>query len=326
MLEGLRLAGDDSSSSLRCEPGTITVLLGRNRSGKSALCRWLAGLTASVSGQVRLGATDLGPLPPAQRPVALVHQAFVNYPHWTVAENIASPLRAQGVAAAERRERVAAIASALGLEALLDRLPEQLSGGQQQRLAIGRALAKDARVLVLDEPFVNLDYKLREVLEQELQRLARERGLILLYASSDPREGFALGDQVVLLDQDRVLQHGAPTAVYARPRSFTAATLMSEQALNAVDGAGAWLRPEHLALEPQGEDSLRFVMRVAGTETNGNQTFVHGPCESATTLPDGRAEDQTLWHARLRGMPAVTVGEALTLHARPADVLRFAER
>jgi glycerol transport system ATP-binding protein len=302
---------------IECSTGSVTVILGRNHSGKTALCRLLAGLPTAATAAVSVGGQSMAGLRPAQRPVAMVQQAFVNYPHWTVAENLASPLRARGVPAAQRAERASAIAESLGLAGLLTRLPEQLSGGQQQRLAIGRALAKDARVLVLDEPFVNLDYKLREGLEQELLALARQQGLVLVYASSDPREAFALADQLVLLDAHCLLQVGAPAQVYREPVSHRAAQLLSEQDLNAL-GGGHWLRPEHLSLEVPATHSFSTTLVVHGLETNGSQTFLHG----------ARAEhpEEPLWHARLDGMPAMAVGDAVPLHARSCDVLDFSDR
>lgn len=297
-----------------CEPGAVTVVLGRNHSGKTALCRLLAGLSSTATAALRVAGQDVAGLRPAQRPVAMVQQAFVNYPHWTVAENLVSPLRARGLPAAQRRERAAALAASLGLTGLLGRLPEQLSGGQQQRLAIGRALAKDARVLVLDEPFVNLDYKLREDLERELLALARQQGLALVYASSDPREAFALADQLVLLHAHHLLQVGAPAQVYRSPVSHSAARLLSEQPLNDL-GDDCWLRPEHLSLQAPPGAGLSVSLAVHGLETNGSQTFLHGERV-------GQPED-ALWHARLDGMPAIVVGDTVALHARTADVLDF---
>lgn len=302
---------------IECGAGSVTVILGRNHSGKTALCRLLAGLPTSATASVSIGGQPMAGLRPAQRPVAMVQQAFVNYPHWTVAENLASPLRARGVPAGQRAERAAAIADSLGLAGLLGRLPEQLSGGQQQRLAIGRALAKDARVLVLDEPFVNLDYKLREGLEQELLALAQQQGLVLVYASSDPREAFALADQLVLLDAHCVLQVGVPAQVYRDPVSHSAAQLLSEQDLNAL-GGGRWLRPEHLSLQAPAVHGFSTNLLVHGLETNGSQTFLHGARAGQTEEP--------LWHARLDGMPAIAVGDAVALHARSCDVLDFSGR
>ena len=186
--------------------GQTTVVLGANRSGKTDLCRLIAGLHTSARGTVKLDGVDLAALSPRRRPVSLVYQAFINYPNLTVRGNIASPMRAQRLPTAEREKRVHELADMLQLPDLLDRLPHELSGGQQQRLAIARALAKDARVLLLDEPLVNLDFKLREALEHELRSLLRQMSTVVIYTSSDPRDAFALGDEVLLLAAGRKLQ------------------------------------------------------------------------------------------------------------------------
>ena len=176
-LTDLRLAPGTAPQPVLClATGEIHVVLGRNRSGKSALCRLLAGLPGPASGRVAFNGVSWDRLPPRQRPVALVYQAFVNYPHWTVEQNLRSPLLAQQLDADETAQRVHELLHRLQLQALRHRLPQELSGGQQQRLAIGRALAKGAQLLLLDEPLVNLDYKLREVLEAELLMLLKDSG------------------------------------------------------------------------------------------------------------------------------------------------------
>ena len=160
-LTGSRSEGFDHTFAA----GEIAVVLGANQAGKTDLCRLIAGLHTRARGEIRLDRMDLGGLKPQRRPVSMVYQAFVNYPNLTVAENIASPMRARRMTATARRGRVNELAAMLQISELLQRLPHELSGGQQQRLAIARALAKEARVLLLDEPLVNLDFKLREALE-----------------------------------------------------------------------------------------------------------------------------------------------------------------
>lgn len=294
--------------------GAITVVLGRNRSGKTRLCRLIAGLEPPGDGRVRIDGEDVSAVSPGRRSVALVYQAFVNYPHLSVFENLASPLRARRLAQSQVAERVHAIAAGLQIEALLERRPAQLSGGQQQRLAIGRALAKSARVLVLDEPLVNLDYKLREALEFELRGMLHGEGLTVIYTTSDPRDAFNLGDAVVLLDAGRIVQSGTPLAVYERPRSVTAANLMSDPGVNRFyDGAVACaVRPEHLSLEPP-ESARAFCFAVLGVETNGSETYLHG------TVADQH------WVAKLAGLHRVSLGATVTVHASHAALLRFPE-
>ena len=230
--------------------GRISVVLGRNHSGKTAFCRTLAGLAEPASGAVVLDGASMNGVGPGERSVALVYQAFVNYPNWTVFENIASPLVAAGEAKDTVAARVSDIAARLGLDGLLERYPDALSGGQQQRLAIGRALAKNARLLVMDEPLVNLDFKLRERLQLELVELLKALDLAVIYTSSDPRDAFALADELLLMADYGVLQSGSPLEVYRAPVSLAAADLMSDPRANRLPNGEGVLRPEHLYLEP----------------------------------------------------------------------------
>src|SRR5262249_52551192 len=161
-------------------PGSFNVVLGRTLAGKTSLLRLLAGLDHPTSGRILLDGRDITRTSVRKRSVAMVYQQFINYPSFTVRANIASPLRVRKAKDTDARGR--ALGAALGLEPLLERLPGQLSGGQQQRVAIARALAKDADLLLLDEPLVNLDYKLREGLRDELRTIFRARGSTVVYA------------------------------------------------------------------------------------------------------------------------------------------------
>ncbi|TNF81446.1 MAG: ABC transporter ATP-binding protein [Gammaproteobacteria bacterium] len=301
----------------RFSAGSITVVLGRNHSGKTLFCRTLAGLDEPVAGEIELEGEPLMGVGPGERSVALVYQAFVNYPNWTVFQNIASPL----IAAGERKDaievRVRDIAGRLGLKDLFDRYPEALSGGQQQRLAIGRALAKNARLLVLDEPLVNLDFKLRERLQLELTELLEGLDLAVLYTSSDPRDAFALGDELLLMADHSVLQSGTPLEVYRSPVSLAAADLMSDPRVNRLPDAGGVLRPEHLSLVRGGEADLAFDVEVIGSETNGSETFLH--CR-----PDGLGEASE-WVARLEGLVRLSPGDRTWLYAPPANLMTFVD-
>ena len=301
--------------SHRFPAGRITVVLGRNHSGKTLFCRTLAGLAESVGGELLLDGASLAGTGPGERSVALVYQAFVNYPNWTVFENIASPLVAAGEDKAVIEARVRDIAARLGLEALLDRHPEALSGGQQQRLAIGRALAKNARLLVMDEPLVNLDFKLRERLQLELAGLLKDLELAVIYTSSDPRDAFALADELVLMADHALLQSGSPLDVYRAPISVAAADLMSDPRVNRLpDGKGV-VRPEHLSLTMGSGSDLAFEAEVVGSETNGSETFLH--CR-----PDGLGEAEH-WVARLEGLVRVAPGSRASLYAPRENLMTF---
>jgi glycerol transport system ATP-binding protein len=192
----------------------------------------MAGLERPTRGHVRQAGADITKLPSRKRSVALVYQQFINYPSLTVRENIASPLRLGG--AANITARVDELAKLLRIDRLLDRLPGALSGGQQQRVAIARALAKGAELVLLDEPLVNLDYKLREDLRDELRALFG--GATVVYATTDPAEALALGGTTILVHQGRVLQHAPALDVYHRPASITAARVLSDPPMNLFAG------------------------------------------------------------------------------------------
>ena len=244
---------------LTMEAGSLHVVLGRTRAGKTSLLRIIAGLDRPTTGRILWQGEDITRASLRTRSVALVYQQFINYPSLTVHENIASPLRVQqrqrrgqkqnqaqdqtqdgkkhGKKAARERvdARVRELAATLRIEHLLDRLPGQLSGGQQQRVAIARALAKGADLLLLDEPLVNLDYKLREELREELQHVLAKSGATALYATSDPAEALALGGHTVVLHQGRVLQHAPALEAYHRPASTDAARLLSDPPMSIFD-------------------------------------------------------------------------------------------
>jgi glycerol transport system ATP-binding protein len=314
-LRDLVLKSGASPINHRFPAGCITVVLGRNHSGKTLFCRTLAGLAQPACGEMLLDGEPLNNVGPGERSVALVYQAFVNYPNWTVFENIASPMLAAGADKAQVESRVQDIAGRLGLEELLARHPDALSGGQQQRLAIGRALAKDARLLVMDEPLVNLDFKLRERLQLELAELLQGLELAVIYTSSDPRDAFALGDALVLMADHTLLQSGSPLNVYEAPNSLAAADLMSDPRVNRLPNGAGVLRPEHLALVRGHESDLAIAVNVIGSETNGSETFLH--CR-----PDGLGEDDH-WVARIEGLVRESAGSRTTLYAPAGNLMTF---
>ena len=306
---GLDLGGKNRFTH-RFAAGAITVVVGRNNSGKTRLARAIAGLETSPPGTLSIDGADISHQDARERPVGLVYQAFVNYPNWNVFKNIASPLHARGVDAAGIDRTVRQLADRLGIGNLLDRLPHELSGGQQQRVAIARALAQGGRVLVMDEPLVNLDYKLREELESQLREMLLEQGPIVVYTTSDPRDAFNLADEVVLLDEREKLQSGSPLDTYRAPVSVRAADLMSNPGVNLLD-TGEALRPEHLSVSPRGAGDLCFEGELEGLETSGAETWLH--CRVG-------ARD---WVARLPGMFHRPLGTPVRLYAHRTDLIRF---
>ena len=261
--------------------GAVTVLLGATQAGKTSLMRTMAGLDVPTSGRVRVDGADVTGMPVRQRNVAMVYQQFINYPSLTVAENIASPLKLRGDK--NVAERVRAIAERLHIDMFLDRLPAELSGGQQQRVALARALAKGAPLMLLDEPLVNLDYKLREELREELMQLFSAGDSTVVYATTEPGEALLLGGYTAVLDEGQLLQYGPTAEVFHRPNSLRVARAFSDPPMNLVAATAA---PEGLRL-------------------SGGQTL-------ALCLPDGLAPAD-----------ALTVGlraSALRVQARPGDV------
>jgi glycerol transport system ATP-binding protein len=294
-----------SDINLEFEPGSFNVLLGRTRAGKTSLLRMLAGLDHPSSGRLRSGSRDLTRISVRSRDVAMVYQQFVNYPSMTVYENIAAPLRVRKkLPAKDIDRRVREVAALLHLEALLTRLPAELSGGQQQRTALARALAKDANLLLLDEPLANLDYKLREQLRSELPSLFRGKDAIVVYASAEPGEALQLGGRTIVLDEGRVLQSGRALEVYNAPKNERAALVLSDPPMNLLDAEvtavgearlDAELRfalPEHLrSLAPgryrfgiranhvhltrSSAADIRVSAVMTLEEVNGSETLLH---------------------------------------------------
>ena len=288
----------------------ITVVLGPNNAGKTPLARAIAGLSSTPAGSIRIDGRDVSGAGPRRRPVALVHQAFVNYPNWTVFRNIASPLIAASLGREAISRRVAALAAQLQIDGLLQRLPHELSGGQQQRVALARALAQGGKVLVMDEPLVNLDYNLREEFSAQLRELVRGEALAVVYLTSDPKDAFQLGDEVVLLRSGVKVQAGPPLEVYQKPNSLLAADLMSEPRANRLAHGGA-VRPEHLRLSSLADNDMAIEAKIDSTETNGAETFLHCRVQ-------GRD-----WVARLPGMVRLSDGAKVRLYVSAPDVLWF---
>ena len=218
--------------------GKLTTIIGRTLAGKSTLMRAIAGLQRIDSGHIRLDDAPFGRLPAWRRDVAMVYQQFINYPHLSVFENVAFPLRKRKLADAEVRTRVERQLEAVGLTRFAQRPPSELSGGQQQRVALARALVRRAPILLLDEPLVNLDYKLREQLRDQFRELLGSQGdAIVLYNTTEPVEAMTLGDQVLVLHEGRILQKGTPADIFDRPASAMVARVVNDPPMNIVDGA-----------------------------------------------------------------------------------------
>jgi glycerol transport system ATP-binding protein len=212
--------------------GEVTVLLGATQAGKTSLMRIMAGLDVPTGGRVLVEGADVTGMPVRKRNVAMVYQQFINYPSLTVSENIASPLKLRGEKNIEQTVR--SLAGRLHIEMFLDRLPAELSGGQQQRVALARALAKGAPLMLLDEPLVNLDYKLREELREELTQLFAASDSTVIYATTEPGEALLLGGYTAVMDAGELLQYGPTAEVFHSPQSLRVARAFSDPPMNLV--------------------------------------------------------------------------------------------
>ncbi len=277
--------------------GLIYTILGRTGAGKTELLRALIGLLELGEGEISLDGQSLGNRPIRERQMALVYQQFINYPHLNVLDNVAFPLRRQGLAKKEARSRAARALDMLGLSEFVDRRPSQLSGGQQQRVALARAMVKQARILMLDEPLANLDYKLREQLREEFPRLVKgQTDSVILYTTTEPQEAMQLGDRMLVMDKGRIVAHGVPADLFDRPPTLATARVISDPPLSFFDAQvrdgrlictdGTELPVGALVLPPPGPVTIglrpdafapggQFDARVMLTEVSGSETIVH---------------------------------------------------
>jgi len=212
--------------SIAPKSGAVTVLLGATQAGKTSLMRLMAGLDTPTEGRVLVDGQDVTGMPVRERNVAMVYQQFINYPSLKVADNIASPLKLRGESNIDARVR--ALADKLSIGMFLDRYPQELSGGQQQRVALARALAKNAPLMLLDEPLVNLDYKLREGLREELTQLFAAGDSTVIYATTEPGEALLLGGHTAVMDAGELLQYGPTAEVFHAPQSLRVARAFSD--------------------------------------------------------------------------------------------------
>ena len=317
---------------LEVADGEMIVVVGASGCGKSTLLRIVAGLETASSGIVRIDGRDVTALEPADRDIAMVFQNYALYPHMSVFENMAYGLKIRGMAAAEIRRRVDEAAEMLEIAPLLQRKPRQLSGGQRQRVAMGRAVVREPKLFLFDEPLSNLDAKLRVQMRAEIRRLQKRLGVTSLFVTHDQVEAMTLGDRLVVMHQGRAAQVASPMEVWSRPADTYVAGFIGSPAMNfltaslAMGGTGAALkagprmafadgsragadgtpltigiRPEHIEVS-----RLGVPMAVELVEPLGSETVIHG------RLPGGEP-----LVARLP-VAASEIGETLPVHLPPA--------
>lgn len=214
--------------------GEFCVLVGPSGCGKSTVLRTIAGLETATSGKLYIGDVLVNNVPARQRDVAMVFQNYALYPHMTVAQNIAFGLQMRKADPKTIGERVETVARSLSLEHLLDRKPKQLSGGQQQRVALGRAIARQPQVFLLDEPLSNLDAQLRDDTRAELKQLHDRLGITTIYVTHDQVEAMTLADRIVVLNRGRIQQIGEPQSIYAYPANRMVATFLGNPSMNIL--------------------------------------------------------------------------------------------
>ena len=225
-----------SDLNLELPDGSFTVLVGPSGCGKSTSLRMLAGLESVTSGTITIGDRDVTHLQPRDRDVAMVFQNYALYPHLTVRENIAFPLRASRTPRADALKQADDVAESLGLAKLLGRRPKDLSGGQQQRVAIGRAIIRQPSVFLFDEPLSNLDAKLRVETRTELLQIQRRLGITCLYVTHDQEEAMTLSDRMVVMRDGRTAQEGTPLEVYDTPCDTFVAAFVGSPKMNLIEG------------------------------------------------------------------------------------------
>jgi multiple sugar transport system ATP-binding protein len=274
--------------------GRFLAMLGPSGCGKTTALRLLAGLELPSEGQIFIGERDVTRLEPRHRDIAMVFQSYALYPHKSVAENIAYPLRLRRSAKADRDERVRGVAELLDIAGLLDRRPRQLSGGQRQRVALARAIIRHPQAFLMDEPLSNLDAQLRMQMRVEIKRLQRELGVTTLYVTHDQIEAMTMADLIAVMRAGRLQQLAPPAELYARPANLFVARFCGSPPMNVLDGEIAdgvfrhpcgelpvpgvpargpvtlGFRPEHVELAPSGG----FAGEIYVVEPLGNETLV----------------------------------------------------
>lgn len=330
--------------NLSFKAGEFNVLLGRTLAGKTSLLRVIAGLDKLSQGKILCDGEDISERPIQKRNVAMVYQQFINYPHFTVWENIASPLTLAKVPLPEITRRVNDIAELLHIGPFLHKYPLALSGGQQQRCAMARALVKDSQFILFDEPLVNLDYKLRETLRFELKALFKRRNSIAIYATTEAQEALALGGNTTLLHEGRVMQSGKALVQYYQPVNLHAANLFNEPPMNEFeinigndglqipgqasipktsrfinisDGHYRFaVRPNNVHLVSTGEPEVCMQAHVDLAEISASETYLHvRVVHSKLTIQN--------WVVHLQGIHQFANSQSLTLFIALTDMFVF---
>ena len=280
---------------LEIEEGEFVVFVGPSGCGKSTLLRLIAGLEDVTGGTIEINGQDATDLSPGKRGLAMVFQSYALYPHLTVAQNIAFPLRMAGLSRDEQARRIDNAAKVLNLTDYLDRRPKQLSGGQRQRVAIGRAIVREPAAFLFDEPLSNLDAALRVGMRLEISELHKRLKTTMIYVTHDQVEAMTMADKIVVLNAGRIEQVGSPLELYDTPRNLFVAKFIGSPMMNIVEGAEAarldahtiGVRPEHIAIADGASGA--WEGRVGVSEHLGSDTFIRVDVEGFTDTLTVRA-------------------------------------
>lgn len=268
--------------NLDIEDGEFIVILGPSGCGKTTALRLIAGLETPSAGEISFNGTVVNDRSPSNRNVAMVFQNYALYPHMTVQENIAYPLKVRGISPGERDARIKEMTELLHIADLLEKRPAELSGGQRQRVALARAIVREPAVFLLDEPLSNLDAKLRLEMRSELKRIQDEIGITTIYVTHNQEEAMSMGDRIVVMNQGTIRQVAPPDELYNRPRTTWVANFIGSPPMNLLEG-----RLENGSVEIPGSN------RIAIDRGQGDVVHI-GIRPEDITLGNGAAEQHTL--------------------------------
>jgi len=269
-----------NSIDLEIKDKEFIVLVGSSGCGKSTLLRMIAGLENITEGEIFIGDKKVNDIPPKDRDIAFVFQSYALYPHMTVRENIAFGLKMRKVPKAEIEEKVKQAAQILNLTEYLDRKPKQLSGGQRQRVALGRAIVRNPKVFLMDEPLSNLDAKLRVQMRSEIKKLHEKLQTTFIYVTHDQTEALTMGDRIVVLNNGNISQIGTPNEIYNDPKNTFVAGFIGSPQMNFIDGKNLGLdenilygvRPEKM-VNPDGD--IKLTVEVDISEMLGSERIAY---------------------------------------------------
>ena len=303
--------------NLDIEDGEFVVFVGPSGCGKSTLLRLIAGLEDVSDGTIQIDGVNATDLPPAKRGLAMVFQSYALYPHMTVRKNIAFPLKMAGLDAAEIERKVEGAAKVLNLSNYLERRPGQLSGGQRQRVAIGRAIVREPKAFLFDEPLSNLDAALRVNMRIEISELHQSLKTTMIYVTHDQVEAMTMADKIVVLNAGRIEQVGSPLELYRRPANLFVAGFIGSPKMNFIEGAEAQkhdaatigIRPEHIDLSTT---AGQWKGVVGMSEHLGSDTFMRVAGDGVGTLT-----------VRASGEVAAAQGDTVWLTPQSGKLHRF---